>query len=301
MICMYAKTIKLILLFSGTGIIHVSAQQTNVRVYNYNDLITTVNSYFDKKSYNPSYTGDTLALKATLKKSAYWLTTDPDGRNFSGLSVERFTEKLNSGVGLSYDYNLNALKSHILKINYNYRFSIGRVNFRLATSLGINHYTLNTDSDNSFYYINTSEQWNNHPLFSFGTLINYKKHELGITYSDILNFDISPNSSSASVIFKDYFVTNYSYQFQLAKSIVLVPEFINYWDFDFHFWILKSSVSFKNRIYTGLFMRSDDEFGYMVGGKPWKWLTIGYVDTRKGFSYSDYQDTYQNLILTVSF
>lgn len=66
---MLGKIIKLVLLFLATGIASISAQQSNVRVYNYNDVITTLDSYFDKKSFNPSYTGDTLALKASLKKS----------------------------------------------------------------------------------------------------------------------------------------------------------------------------------------------------------------------------------------
>ena len=294
---MFGKAIKLFFLFVYFGITNISAQQTYVRVYDYNDIITTLDSYFDKQSFNPSYTGDTLELKASLKRSNYWITVDPEERNFSGLSIERFFDNLSSGIGISYDYKLNVLKSHIIKINYNYRFSLNSIDVRIATSLGLNHYTLNTE----YSFINPAEIWNNHPLLSLGILLNYKKHELGITYSEILDFDISPNDWSDPSIFRDHFIVNYNYQFNISESVILTPEIIDYWDFDNNFWILNTSFSFKNRIYAGLFVRSNNEFGYMIGGRPWKWLTIGCSDSRLGLSYSDYQDSYQSLIFTISF
>ncbi|HAF31208.1 MAG TPA: hypothetical protein DCG75_19385 [Bacteroidales bacterium] len=277
---MISKTIKLFILFFSISLI-VKAQQDNLKYLDYNNLITSPDVFFDKKSFNPSYTGDTVKLKANLKKMTYWLGYE-DSKDLTGISIETYMRKNNSGIGVLYLYDKDFFKSHVLKFDYNYRFTINdKIKVRTAISLGINHYTL---IDEIITYepdplLANNNDWCDHPILSVGTLLNFKRHELGITYADIFNFDLTSTNWSDPKIFNNYFVINYNYKFQLTETIILTPEIINYWNPDYNIWIITSSASFKNRIYTGILLRSNNDFGFMFGGRPWKRLKMSYVYT----------------------
>jgi type IX secretion system membrane protein PorP/SprF len=277
---MILKIIKLTFLFFFLTYM-ANAQYVPLVYLDYNNIITSSDAFFDKKDFNPSYSGDSMKFKVNFKKMNYWLGY-LDSKDLTGFSLERYSKKTRSGLGLTYYYDQDFFISHVFKFDYNYRFKIkDKLNVRIATSVGLKRYKLElplltTEPDPLLNAINST---NNQPLFSLGTLLNYKNHELGITYSDILNFDINPSALSNPKVFKDYLVLNYNYNFKLSESIILTPELINYWNPDLNFWILKTSVSFNERIHAGLLVRSDDNLGLMFGGRPWKRLLAAYMFT----------------------
>jgi len=279
---MLFKAIKLTFLFFLITYI-VNAQQVPLKYFDYNNIISSSDAFFDKKDFNPSYAGDTLKFKVNLKKMNYWLGY-LDSKDLTGFSIERYSRKTQSGLGLTYYYDQDFFKSHVFKFDYNFRFNIkDKLNVRIAASIGLKRYTLEVpiitlETDPMFSSVNEP---NNHPLLSIGTLLKYNNHELGFTYSDILNFDIDPTDYSNPEVFDDYLMLNYNYTFKLSETIALTPELINYWNSDLNFWILTTSVSFNERIQTGFLVRSDDNIGLMFGGRPWKRLLAAYMVTFK--------------------
>lgn len=284
---MNIKSLKLIVAFLFFCLT-LDAQQSISNYYDYNSIIANPDVFLDKNAFNPSYCGDTIKFRASLKKMNYFLGYDDD-RDLSGVTVERYLSKINSGLSFSYTYDFNFFKNHIFKLDYNYRFEFSNeFSLRIAASVGLNHYTLK-DAIITFEpdpLLSSINDWGNHPLLALGILLKFKNHELGIAYSDILNFDLNTTIWSNPNIFRDYFIINYNYSFKLSETTVLTPEIMQYWNPDFNFWIFNTSASFKNRIYAGVFVRSNDEWGLMFAGRPWKKLKMGYVFTLEGFQQS---------------
>ncbi len=259
----------------------VIAQQTGVRYYDYNYVITNPDVFFDKKAYNPAYTGDTIKLRIDLKKMQ-----NMDGyyyeRDLFGLSVESYLEKFNSGIGIIYAYNLDVFKNHILQLNYNYRIKTkNNIRLRLATSIGLNHYALEniTIGFDPEIRISSKDDWSNHPILSYGALVNIKNHEVGLSIYDLLGMDINPPDWSNPEIFKTFLISNYNYRFKVSEIVELKPEIILLWNPNVDFWIVNTYANFKNRFYTGLSYRSNDEISLMFAGRPWKKLKLGYTAT----------------------
>lgn len=299
---MNIKFIKLIVPFLFFYSI-LDAQQSNSNYYDYNSIVANPDVFLDKSAYNPSYCGDTLKFKASLKKMNYFIGSG-DERDLSGVSVEGYFNKINSGLGFSYVYDYNFFKNHVFKLDYNYRFEFNtEFRLRIAASLGLNHYTFKDelvtfDPDPLLSSIN---DWGNHPLLAFGALIKFKKHELGIVYSDILNLDLNSTVWNNPDIFKNYIIINYNYRFNLSETTILTPEFIQYWNPDYDFWIFNTSASFKNRIFAGVFVRSNKEWGFMFAGRPWKKLKMGYIFTLEGFEQSITENNYGMHGINISF
>lgn len=256
-----------------------NSQQSKLRYYDHHNLITNSDVFLDKKAYNPTYSGDTVRLRVDLKRMMHWIGEE-NNRELSGISIESYQYQINSGLGFSYIFENDFFKSHLFKIDYNYRFNVGKdLKISLATSLGLNHYTLEykiitLDTDLN---ISNNKDWSNHPILSLGALVNIKSHEIGLTVYDLLNKDINPPDWSNPEMFKTFLVSNYNYGFRVSETVELIPEIILVWNPDVDFWILNTTASFKNRFYGGISYRSNEDFSLMFAGRPWKKFKIGYT------------------------
>ena len=100
----YIVLIILLILFFRTN-----AQQSKLRYYDYNNLITNSDVFLDKKAYNPTYSGDTVQLRVDLKRMMYWIGEE-NSRELSGISIESYQHRINSGLGFSYNFENDFLK-----------------------------------------------------------------------------------------------------------------------------------------------------------------------------------------------
>lgn len=257
----------------------LNAQQSELKNYDYNNLISNPDVFLDKKVFNPAYSGDSVKLKIDLKRMHQWLGST-DAREFAGVSAESYFNKLNSGVGISYVYEDDFFTRHIVKLDYNYRFKVGEdLRIRLATSLGLDHYSLliNLTTHDPDPLLNSMEEWSNHPILSFGALVNFKNHQFGLTVYDLLDFDLKDNEWNDPSMFKTFLFSNYNFSFKLSGMITLTPEFIFAFNPDINYWILNTTASFNNRFYGGISYRSNDEISLMFAGRPWKRFKMGYT------------------------
>ena len=94
----YIVLIILLILF-----FRANAQQSKLRYYDYNNLITNSDVFLDKKAYNPTYSGDTVQLRVDLKRMMYWIGEE-NSRELSGISIESYQHRINSGLGFNYNF-----------------------------------------------------------------------------------------------------------------------------------------------------------------------------------------------------
>jgi len=299
MVCKKIKLIFLLLCIS----LKLKAQQDNFKFFDYNNSIANLDIFFNKTTFNPSYAGDTVKLKAGFKRMNYFIGYE-DSHELAGLSIEKNVKRINSGIGFLYNFDKDFFKSHVFKLDYNYRFKFkNKIEVRIAASIGLNHYSLSNKiiTYNPDPLLKTINDWTNHPLLSLGTLFNLKNHELGIAYSDILNFDLSTSSLNNQQIFKNYFILNYNYNLNFLQNITITPEIISCINTEYNFWIFTTSASFKNLFYAGVLLRSNNTWGFMFAGKPLNKLKIGYVFTMEGFNniVSNYKYAFHGINLSL--
>jgi len=272
------KRIVVVILILFTSFM-LKAQQSEVKYHDYNNLISNPDVFLDKKAFNPAYSGDTVKLKVDLKRMEQWIGST-DSRNLLGISVESYLNKMNSGLGITYLYEDDFFTRHVFKLDYNYRLKIReKLKIRLAASLGIDHYSLMTNiiTYEPDPWMSSLDEWSNHPILAFGTLVNFKNHEFGLTVYDLFDFDFKDYAWNDPSVFKTFLISNYNYRLKVSEIVELTPEFIFVWNPDLNFWIVNTTASFKNRFYGGISVRSNDEISLMIAGRPWKSLKMGYT------------------------
>jgi len=281
------------LFFSG----QLYSQQT-LTIDDYrDDLQYSSKLFFNNMSVNPAYAGDSLRLRlGTIYSSLLEGVGTYKDFNFI---ADGYIEKINSGVGINYDYQDNmTLKYLRISTFYNYGINLSSYfKLRFGCEIGINGTKIELTNVRSEDPTNPSySSWSYKPIFNLGSYLKYKNQQFGISFKD--EQEKAVNSYSTTYSNRNKLNLNYKINLKISDVIMLNPEIIDIYNFNSNAIVLLSKVSYKDKLGIGLLFNSTGYKSFMLSGTFFKMFELGYnIDYYSKLDGSFYNGLFLKLLI----
>jgi type IX secretion system PorP/SprF family membrane protein len=215
----FTKIIYLVIIII-LSITNINAQNdAKLSIFNYNPLF-----------YNPAFAGSADGLNIVGMYSSQWVGFEGAPKT-QYLSVDtKSLQKIGYGLSLYHDvigpkkeYNLEGNFSYYIKLNRKYKLVLG-------IKSGINSYNVNKNNLDIYEpgeeISNFNQESKTSPIFGAGANFYSDKFFIGISSPNLLQSTYSNSSGTTLSSRKNYYYTNFGYQFEIKRDITLTPALL---------------------------------------------------------------------------
>lgn len=286
------KTFKKITFFIAITIIsihNIQAQNdAKLSIFNYNPLF-----------YNPAFAGSADGLNIVGMYSSQWVGFDGAPKTQYLSADTKSLEKIGYGISLYNDvigpkkeYNIEGNFAYYIKLDRKYKLVLG-------VKGGINSYSI--DKNNLDIYEpgemidNFGTDSKTSPVFGVGANFYSDKFYIGISSPNI----IQTNYSSSGTILtqrKNYYYTNFGYQFEIERDITLTPALLGRITAGAPISVLTSlNLNWRNKYLASVNFDYNSSVGAFLGIQLIDDLKVGYaydISTNKFSNYNNGSHTF---------
>lgn len=286
------KTFKKITFFIAITIIsiyNIQAQNdAKLSIFNYNPLF-----------YNPAFAGSADGLNIVGMYSSQWVGFDGAPKTQYLSADTKSLKKIGYGISLYNDvigpkkeYNIEGNFSYYIKLDRKYKLVLG-------VKGGINSY--NIDKNNLDIYEpgevvdNFGTESKTSPIFGAGAIFYSDKFYVGISSPNLIQANYSSNGTILSQR-KNYYYTNFGYQFEIERDITLTPALLDRVTAGAPISVMTSlNLNWRNKYLASVNFDYNSSVGAFLGIQLIDDLKVGYaydISTNKFSNYNNGSHTF---------
>lgn len=238
------------------------------------------NIFFSRRDINPSLTDDSIKFEANLLANYTVIGYENSPRKyFYSIASKLFKTKSLLGLQLGFEEG-SSFKAQSLKINYRYNLKINeKSNFKMGINLGLlrtSFFSTNLYFVDYIQIVSRYSDWGYQPTMDIGLTYSRLNQNIGVSYCG-MNESYIESPLSRYYIIDKIFVGNYYSNYKITNRLKLTPELLIYRSSHETNIVLKSVLSYRDKISIGGLVDQSAYFGVMLSGILFKKFEIGYL------------------------
>lgn len=271
-----------IILFS---VHNIQAQNdAKLSIFNYNPLL-----------YNPAFAGSADGLSIVGIYSSQWVGFDGAPKTQYLSADTKSLGNIGYGISLYHDV-IGPKKEYNIEGNFAYYIKLDRkYNLVLGVKSGINSYSINRNNLDVYQpgedISNFDQESKTSPIFGIGANFYTNKFFIGLSSPNLIQDRYSNSSGSGLSQRRNYYYTNFGYQFELERDVTLTPALLARITAGAPISVLTSlNLNLRNKYLASVNFDYNSSVGLFAGIQIIDDLKIGYAYDIATTKFSNYNN-----------